>query len=71
MKVAGLATEHDYLVARKLTHVLGGGYLKPGTVMSEEYLLSLEREAFSILINEEKTKARMEHMLATGKPLRN
>ncbi len=71
MKKAGLISDHDYLVAKSIAFILGGGYLKPGTLMDEEYLLGLEREVFTQLLNTEKTQARMEHMLKTGKPLRN
>lgn len=71
MKNAGLISDHDYLVARSIAFILGGGYLKPGTLINEEYLLGLERDVFAKLLNTEKSQARMEHMLKTGKPLRN
>jgi 3-hydroxyacyl-CoA dehydrogenase len=64
-------TEHDALVAGKLAHVLCGGNLIGAATVSEQYLLDLEREAFLSLCGEPKTQARMEHMLKTGKPLRN
>lgn len=71
MKQAGLITDHEYLVARNIIFILGGGHLKAGTMMNEEYLLGLEREVFARLLNTEKTQVRMQHMLKTGKPLRN
>ncbi|WP_019637953.1 3-hydroxyacyl-CoA dehydrogenase/enoyl-CoA hydratase family protein [Paenibacillus fonticola] len=62
---------HDLLIARKLAHVLAGGDVPPGTYVSEQYMLDLEREAFLSLCGEPKTQQRMQHMLSTGKPLRN
>lgn len=67
----GYATEHDQKVARKLAHVLTGGNRPPGSWQDEEYFLDLEREAFLSLCGEPKTIARMQHVLQTGKPLRN
>ena len=67
----GFITEHDALVAGKLAHILCGGNLVGGATVSEQYLLDLEREAFLSLCGEPKTQARMEHLLKTGKPLRN
>jgi 3-hydroxyacyl-CoA dehydrogenase len=67
----GFISEHDALVAGKLAHVLCGGNLVGATTVSEQYLLDLEREAFLSLCGEPKTQARMEHLLKTGKPLRN
>ncbi|MDP9727542.1 3-hydroxyacyl-CoA dehydrogenase/enoyl-CoA hydratase family protein [Alicyclobacillus tolerans] len=71
MKWAGQISDHDAKIADKLIHVLTGGDLPRGTLVSEQYLLDLEREAFLSLIGEPKTQARMQHMLQTGKPLRN
>jgi len=51
--------------------VLTGGDVDQNTLVTEEYLLELEREAFMSLCGEEKTQARMKHMIETGKPLRN
>jgi 3-hydroxyacyl-CoA dehydrogenase len=67
----GYISPHDYKIASKLAHVLSGGDVPAGTLVSEQYLLDLEREAFLSLCGEPKTRARMQHMLATGKPLRN
>ncbi|HEX6988715.1 MAG TPA: 3-hydroxyacyl-CoA dehydrogenase NAD-binding domain-containing protein [Bacillota bacterium] len=68
---AGYASEYDLHIARKLAHVLTGGEVDSGTLVSEQYLLDLEREAFLSLAGEPRTQARMRHILTTGKPLRN
>lgn len=67
----GFISEHDALVAGKLAQVLCGGKLSGAATVSEQYLLDLEREAFLGLCAEEKTQARIEHLLKIGKPLRN
>nr|WP_289036905.1 3-hydroxyacyl-CoA dehydrogenase/enoyl-CoA hydratase family protein [uncultured Allobacillus sp.] len=67
----GYASEHDLKIAGKLAYVLAGGKLAYGTLVDEQYLLDLEREAFISLIGEAKTQQRMQHMLMKGKPLRN
>ena len=64
-------SEHDALVARKLAWVLSGGSLTSPQLVSEQYLLDLEREAFVSLCGELKTLERIAHTLKTGKPLRN
>jgi 3-hydroxyacyl-CoA dehydrogenase len=64
-------TDHDALVASKLAYVLSGGDVDLNTLVTEQYLLDLEREAFMSLCGEEKTQVRMKHFLETGKPLRN
>jgi 3-hydroxyacyl-CoA dehydrogenase len=64
-------SDHDAKIADKLAHVLAGGKVPANTMVSEEYLLELEREAFLSLCGEPKTQARMQHMLLKGKPLRN
>lgn len=70
--VAGkYASEHDRLIANKLGYVMAGGDLSEPTDVSEQYLLNLEREAFLSLLGERKTLERIQHMLKTGKPLRN
>ena len=64
-------SEHDKKIADKLAYVMSGGGLSgPGRV-SEDYLIELEREAFLSLLGERKTLERIDHMLKTGKPLRN
>jgi 3-hydroxyacyl-CoA dehydrogenase len=64
-------SEYDAHVARKLAHVLGGGELSAPQLVSERYLLDLERETFVSLCGERKTQERIAHTLKTGKPLRN
>jgi 3-hydroxyacyl-CoA dehydrogenase len=67
----GRISEHDAVVGRALANVLAGGALPHQTVVSEQYLLDLEREAFLKLSGERKTLERIQHTLRTGKPLRN
>lgn len=67
----GSISEHDLLIAGRLAHVMAGGDVPAGTMVSEQYMLDLEREAFLSLCGEPKTRRRMQHMLAKGKPLRN
>lgn len=67
----GLATPHDVVVADALADVLTGGETDPADAVSEEQVLALERKAFMRLMRTAPTLARIEHMLATGKPLRN
>ena len=64
-------SDHDVKVANKLAHVMCGGNITPGTPVSEQYLLDLEREAFLSLCGEKKTQERIAFTLKTGKPLRN
>jgi 3-hydroxyacyl-CoA dehydrogenase len=68
---AGYISEHDMLIGSKIAHVLTGGGVPEGTVVGEDRLLELEREAFVELTANPKSQARIEHMLKTGKPLRN
>jgi 3-hydroxyacyl-CoA dehydrogenase len=68
---AGYATDHDALVARKLGYVMCGGDLSEPTLVSEQYLLDLEREAFLSLVGEKKTLERIQSVLKGGKPVRN
>ncbi len=68
---SGYITDHDVTVSEKVGHVLCGGNVQADTKVSEQYLLDLEREAFLSLCGDPKTQARMQHMLTTGKPLRN
>ena len=65
------ATDHDVVVAKKLAYVMCGGDLSEQTLVSEQYLLDLEREAFLNLTGEKKTLERIQSILKTGKPLRN
>lgn len=64
-------SEHDKKISEKLAWVMCGGDLSHPAYVSEQYLLDLEREAFLSLCGEKKTMERMQHMLNTGKPLRN
>ncbi len=64
-------SEHDKLISEKLGYVLCGGDLSAPTLVSEQYLLDLEREAFLSLCTEKKTLERIQSILTTGKPLRN
>jgi 3-hydroxyacyl-CoA dehydrogenase len=71
MHESGYITEHDVTVSTKVGYVLCGGNVLEYTKVSEQYLLDLEREAFLSLCGEPKTQERIQHMLSTGKPLRN
>ncbi len=71
MGEAGFASEHDMKVARWVAYILCGGRVTAGALMSEQYLLDLEREAFLSLCGERKTQERIAYTLKTGKPLRN
>lgn len=64
-------TEHDVKIAKKLAYVMCGGDLSEATIVSEQYLLNLEREAFLSLCGEKKTLERIQSVLKTGKPVRN
>ncbi|MEP7252123.1 MAG: enoyl-CoA hydratase/isomerase family protein, partial [Ginsengibacter sp.] len=64
-------TEHDVKIAKKLAYVMCGGDLSEPTLVSEQYLLNLEREAFLSLCGEKKTLERIQSVLKTGKPVRN
>jgi 3-hydroxyacyl-CoA dehydrogenase len=67
----GYISDYDLEIAEKLAHVLSGGRLSGAHAVSEQYLLDLEREAFLSLCGRPKTQERIQHMLKTGKPLRN
>jgi 3-hydroxyacyl-CoA dehydrogenase len=71
MEAANYISEHDQKIANKLAYVMAGGDLSEPTKVSEQYLLDIEREAFLSLCTERKTLERIQHMLKTGKPLRN
>jgi len=71
MEVSNFISEHDQKIANKLAYVMAGGDLSEPTLVTEQYLLDIEREAFLSLCTERKTLERIEHMLKTGKPLRN
>lgn len=72
MQFGHYASEHDAKIARKVAYVMCGGDISAeGTLVTEQYLIDLEREAFMSLVAEKKTQDRIQHMLQTGKPLRN
>lgn len=71
MLTAGYATQHDSVVAKKLAYVMCGGDLSEPTLVSEQYLLDLEREAFLSLCGEKKSLERIQSVLKSGKPVRN
>jgi 3-hydroxyacyl-CoA dehydrogenase len=71
MERAGWISAYDRVVGDALAWVLAGGEVSPSSRVSEDYLLELEKEAFLRLCGNVKTQERMEHLLKTGKPLRN
>ena len=71
MEAGHYISEYDQKIANKLAYVMAGGDLSQATKVSERYLLEIEREAFLSLCAERKTLERIQHMLKTGKPLRN
>ncbi|MEK5037417.1 3-hydroxyacyl-CoA dehydrogenase/enoyl-CoA hydratase family protein [Sporosarcina sp. FSL K6-3457] len=71
MFLSGFISEHDLKIAKKLAFVLAGGKVPYGTLVDEQYMLDLERQAFLSLVAEPKSQQRMQHMLVKGKPLRN
>jgi 3-hydroxyacyl-CoA dehydrogenase len=71
MGEAGFASDHDQKVARWIAYILCGGRVTAGSLVTEQYLLDLEREAFLSLCGERKTQERIAFTLKTGKPLRN
>jgi len=71
MEAGHYISEHDRKIANKLAYVMAGGDLSEASYVSEQYLLDIEREAFLSLCTERKTLERIQHMLKTGKPLRN
>jgi 3-hydroxyacyl-CoA dehydrogenase len=71
MRMGGQISEHDELIGTKVATILCGGDVEAGSFVDEQWLLDLERSYFMELMATEKTQARIEHMLKTGKPLRN
>ncbi len=71
MQKGNYATDHDALVAKKLAYVLCGGDLSEQAIVSEQYLLDLERQNFLSLCGERKTLERLQSVIKTGKPVRN
>jgi len=71
MRQGGYISEHEQKLGTKIAEVLCGGSVTPGTPVSEQYILDLEREAFKSLCGERKTQERIQFTLKTGKTLRN
>jgi 3-hydroxyacyl-CoA dehydrogenase len=71
MRCGEFISDHEVKIASKVAHVLCGGEVNPGTLVSEQYLLDLEREAFISLAGEKKTQERIQFTLKTGKTFRN
>ncbi|MFM7727621.1 MAG: 3-hydroxyacyl-CoA dehydrogenase, partial [Flavobacteriales bacterium] len=71
MVAGNYISEHDRLISKKLAWILCGGDLSSPSLVSEQYLLDLEREAFLSLCGERKTLERIQSILVSGKPLRN
>ncbi len=71
MQRAKYISEYDAFVLKRIAHVMSGGSIRANSTIDEDVILTLEREAFVDLLQEEKTLARIDHMLKTGKPLRN
>jgi 3-hydroxyacyl-CoA dehydrogenase len=71
MRFANYISEHDAKIAGKLAYVMSGGDLSEASLVSEQYLLDLEREAFLSLTGERKTLERLQSVIKTGKPIRN
>jgi len=71
MANGGFVSEYDAFLARRIAYVISGGDVRDNAEVTDDVILCLERQAFIDFLKEEKTQARIEHMLKTGKPLRN
>ena len=71
MRDGGFISQHDFHIASLIANVVTGGDVDAGTLVTEEYLMGLEREAFCALVQHPKTQERIMGMLSTGKPVRN
>ena len=71
MRDGGFISAHDFHIASLIANVVCGGDVDAGTLVTEEYLMTLERQAFCALLTHPKTQERIMGMMATGKPLRN
>jgi len=71
MRQGDYVTDYEVKLGGKIAEVLCGGIVTPGTLMSEQYILDLEREGFKSLCGEKKTQERIQYTLKTGKTLRN
>ncbi|WP_341907948.1 3-hydroxyacyl-CoA dehydrogenase/enoyl-CoA hydratase family protein [Polaromonas sp. YR568] len=71
MRDGGFISAHDFHIASLIANVVCGGDVDAGTLVTEEYLMTLERQAFCSLLEHPKTQERVMAMMSTGKPLRN
>jgi 3-hydroxyacyl-CoA dehydrogenase len=71
MRDGGFISAHDFHIAGLIAELVCGGDVDAGTLVSEEYLMTLERRAFGALLNNPKTQERIMGMMSTGKPVRN
>jgi 3-hydroxyacyl-CoA dehydrogenase len=71
MRDGGFISQHDYDIACKIANVVCGGDVDAGSLVTEEYLMTLERKAFCELLVHPKTQERIMGMMSTGKPVRN
>ncbi len=71
MKEGGMISAHDYAVAKAAATALCGGDIETGSLVDEQWLLTVERKLFVELLKNPKTQQRIQHLLETGKPLRN
>ncbi len=71
MRDGGFISQHDFHIASLIAHVVCGGDVDAGSLVSEEYLMALERQAFCSLLTHPKTQERIMGMMSTGKPVRN
>jgi 3-hydroxyacyl-CoA dehydrogenase len=71
MREGGFISAHDYHLGRTIAEVMCGGDVEPGSLVDEEWIMTLEREAFMSLLTHPKTQERIMGMMQTGKPVRN
>jgi len=71
MRDGGFISAHDFHIGQLIASVVCGGDVEPGTLVTEEYLMTLERRAFCQLVGHPKSQERIMAMMSTGKPLRN
>jgi len=71
MRDGGFISAHDYHLGRTIAEVMCGGDVEPGSLVDEQWLMALERKAFTSLLTHPKTQERIMGMMQTGKPVRN
>ncbi len=71
MRDGGFISQHDFHIGSMIANVVCGGDVDAGTLVTEQYLMALERQAFCALVTDAKTQERIMGMMATGKPVRN